>query len=143
MSGPVLSSTAGVRFVEPIGWPLLPLPDEGGRLRFPDLPTSIKQRIECILRTTPGEQLMHPEFGAGLERIVHAQNTTALRQQVQALIEEHLAAYEQRILVDQVLVTASDDSRELRVAIAYRIRATGMVAQLSAAVPLSATGGGA
>lgn len=140
MSGPVLSSVAGTSFAEPIGWPLMPLPDEGGRLRFPDLASSIRQRIECILRTTPGEQLMHPEFGAGLERVVHAQNTTALRQQVRATIEEHLAAYEQRIVVDQVLVEPSADDRALHVTIGYRIRSTGFAAQISAAVPLSVGG---
>lgn len=141
MAGPVLSSTTGVTFRQPIGWPLLPLPDDTGRLAYPDLATSIRQRIEIILRTAPGEQLMHPEFGAGLEQVVHAQNTVQLRSQTQARIEENLAIYEPRIILDQVLVSASDDQRELIVAIAYRIRATGVAAQISASVPLSSGGG--
>ena len=141
MSGPVLSSTAGVTFTQPIGWPLLPLPDEGGRLRYPDLATSVRQRIEVILRTAPGEQLMRPEFGAGLEQLVHAQNTVQLQAATQTRIIEHLVRYEPRMIVDQVLVSASDDQRDLNIAIAYRIRATGVAAQISASVPLAPGGG--
>jgi uncharacterized protein len=141
MSGPVLSSATGVTFAPPIGWPLMPLPDEGGRLRYPDLAASVRQRIEVILRTAPGEQLMRPQFGAGLEQLVHAQNTPQLQTATQARIIEHLSLYEPRMIVDQVLVSASDDQSELNIAIAYRIRATGVAAQISASVPVS-TGGG-
>ena len=42
MSGPVLSSSAGVRFADPIGWPLMPVPDADGRLGYPDLATSVR-----------------------------------------------------------------------------------------------------
>lgn len=137
MTGPVLSSTAGVTFAQPIGWPLLAVPDEAGRLRFPDLATSVRQRIEVILRTAPGEQLMHPEFGAGIEQLIHEPNMHALRTRTQARIEDHLAAYEPRIVLDQVVVTASEDQRELLIAIAYRIRSTGVATQLSARVPIA------
>jgi phage baseplate assembly protein W len=139
MSGPVLSSTAGVVFSQPIGWPLLSVPDEAGRLYYPDLAASVRQRIEAILRTAPGEQLMHPEFGAGVEQLIHEPNTNQLRNRTRARIEEHLSLYEPRILLDQVVVTASDDQRELLIAIAYRLRSTGLASQISARVPLTAS----
>src|SRR6478735_5630729 len=116
MSGPVLSSSAGVRFAEPIGWPLMPVPDADGRLGFPDLATSVRERIEAILRTAPGEQLMRPAFRGGLEE----------------RIGDHLAAFEPRILIDRVSVVEGDDSASLLVTIAYRLRATGVAGRISA-----------
>ncbi|MBO0749268.1 MAG: GPW/gp25 family protein [Porphyrobacter sp.] len=136
MAGPVLSSSSGVQFAEPIGWPLMPVPDANGQLSFPDLATSVRERIEAILRTAPGEQLMRPTFGVGLERVVQQPNTLALRGSLEERIGDHLAAFEPRILVDRVTVTEGDDSASLLVTIAYRLRATGVAAQISAQVPL-------
>jgi hypothetical protein len=47
-----------------IGWPLFALPDEHGRLDWPDLEASVRQGIRVILSTRPGEQLMR----AGVRR---------------------------------------------------------------------------
>lgn len=136
MAGPVLSSAAGVRFPQPIGWPLLTVPDADGRLHYPDLAASVRQRIEAILRTAPGEQLMRPAFGVGLERLLHEPNTLALRSGVEASIAEHLEAFEPRILLDRIVVTEGEDRVSLLITIAYRLRATGVAGQISAQVPL-------
>ena len=136
MAGPVLSSTSGVQFAEPIGWPLMPVPDEGGRLNYPDLSTSVRERIEAILRTAPGEQLMRPTFGVGLERVVYEPNTLALRGSLEERIKDHLAAFEPRILIDRITVTEGDDGASLLVTIAYRLRATGIAGRVSAQVPV-------
>ena len=50
-----------------IGWPLLPFPDQNGELAYPPvLAESVRQQLQVILSTRPGEQLMRPGFGAGL-----------------------------------------------------------------------------
>lgn len=136
MAGPVLSSTSGVQFADPIGWPLMPVPDDGGRLTYPDLSTSVRQRIEAILRTAPGEQLMRPTFGVGLERVVHEPNTLALRGSLEERIGQHLAAFEPRILIDHITVAEGDDSASLLITIAYRLSATGVAGVVSAQVPV-------
>lgn len=136
MSGPVLSSTKPQSASLPIGWPLFVLPDGDGRLRWPDVETSIRQRIEAILRTSPGEQLMHPEFGAGLEAVLHKPNTTQLRANLQQTVASHLAAYEPRILLDQVAIEGSNDGSELMIHISYRLRLNGAPGLLSVAVPV-------
>ena len=51
---------------QPIGWPLLPLPNGEGQLCYPDLAESVRQNLRVILSTRPGEQLMRPQYGAGL-----------------------------------------------------------------------------
>jgi len=112
------------------------VPDEGGRLNYPDLSTSVRERIEAILRTAPGEQLMRPTFGVGLERVVYEPNTLALRGSLEERIKDHLAAFEPRILIDRITVAEGDDSASLLVTIAYRLRATGVVGQVAAQVPV-------
>jgi uncharacterized protein len=139
MSGPVLSAMAPMQFVQPIGWPLCPMPDAQGRMHWPDLAASVRQRIEVILRTSPGEQLMHPEFGAGLDRVLHQPNTTQLRGATRDRIAEFLAAYEPRIFLDQLTVEPTEDRSEMLITIGYRLRATGVSAVLSARVPVAAS----
>jgi uncharacterized protein len=136
MSGPVLSSSKPLPISVPIGWPLFATPDADGRLRWPDLATSVKQRIEAILRTAPGEQLMRPEFGAGLETVLHRPNTTQLRAALQSDLSAHLSAYEPRMLLDQIAVESAGDGRELIISIAYRLRSNGASGQLSVRVPV-------
>jgi uncharacterized protein len=142
MAGPVISSETPAVFAQPIGWPLCPVPDAHGRLAWPDLATSVRQRIEAILRTAPGEQLMHPEFGAGLEQVLYQPNTPQLHAIVRDHIQQFLAAYEPRIILQDVAVDPTEDRSELMVTIAYRLRATGAPALLSARVPLAASGEG-
>ncbi len=60
-----------------IGWPLFAVPDADGRLDWPGLEASVRHAIRVILSTRPGEQLMRPEFGAGLDRLLHASPTTS------------------------------------------------------------------
>lgn len=136
MSGPVLSSTKAQPVSLPIGWPLFAVPDPDGRLRWPDLASSVKQRIEAILRTTPGEQLMRPEFGAGLESVLHQPNTTALQANLQSTLSAHLSAYEPRMLLDHLVIESSADGRELIINIAYRLRSNGAASQLSVRAPV-------
>jgi phage baseplate assembly protein W len=125
-----------MRFAEPIGWPLMPVPNADGRLGYPDLATSVRERIEAVLRTAPGEQLMRPAFGVGLETLIHQQNTLALRSGLEERIGEQLKAFEPRILLDRIVVAEGPDQNSLLVTVAYRLRATGVAGRISAQVPL-------
>jgi len=125
MSNPALPSPR-------IGWPLLPLPDDTGSLGYPTLEQSVRDQIRIILLTRPGEQLMRPEFGAGLENYVHEPNTLATRRRIRDLIQENLDACEPRIQTDQVEVFEVDDSpSEIRVEIRYHIKRTGLPQQIN------------
>jgi phage baseplate assembly protein W len=108
-----------------IGWPLLPTPDSDGRLRYPGLEESVRQSIEIVLRTRPGEQLLRPEFGAGLESLLHEPNTLTTRRRIRDLVTDSLNLWEPRILLDRVEVwEVPDRPAEIRVEIAYRLRRT-------------------
>jgi phage baseplate assembly protein W len=115
----------------PIGFPLLPKPDEQGRLTYPKLPDSVRQMIEVLLRTRPGEQLMRPTFGGGLANFLHEPNTTTTRRRIHDAVTGTLTAYEPRILLDRVEVNeVPGEPSHLRIEIGYRLRRTGAVEQL-------------
>ena len=116
----------------PIGWPLLPVPDAAGQLHFPSsLDASVRERIRVILSVRPGELMFHPEFGAGLDALIHQPNTLQLRREIVERISENLARWEPRIVVDRVDVEEVEESpTHLRVNIAYHLRRTGRPQQI-------------
>lgn len=111
----------------PIGWPLFPVPDAAGRLRYPStLDASVRDRVKVILSVRPGELMFHPDFGAGLDELLGRPNTVALRRDIADRIKESLARWEPRIAVDRVDVEEVEHApTQLRVSIAYRLRRTG------------------
>lgn len=139
MTGPVLTGGQPALPKIAVGWPLLAVPDPDGGLNWPDAATSVKQMIEIILRTAPGEQLMRPRFGAGTEAMIWQPNTLTTRARAQEAILAALEDYEPRIIIDRVDVGEGRDPRELAITIAYRLSLTGQSAVLTAAVPV---GGG-
>lgn len=120
-----------------IGWPLLPLPDRNGELHFPTLEASIRQTIEVILRTRPGEQLMRPEFGAGLDDFLNQQNTIVIRRQIRDRVMEALEQWERRILLNRVdLFEVPNQPTHLRIEISYQLRRTGTLERIGLTMEL-------
>ncbi|MBO3705663.1 MAG: GPW/gp25 family protein [Candidatus Accumulibacter sp.] len=120
-----------------LGWPLFALPDEHGRLDWPDLEASVRQSIRVILSTRPGEQLMRPEFGAGLDRLLHAPNNLATRRQIRDWVMDSLGRWERRILLDRVEVLEVPlQPSDLRLEIAYRLARSGTPGALAVTVRL-------
>jgi Bacteriophage baseplate protein W len=110
----------------PIGWPLLPVPDANGRLSYPNIEQSVRQSIQVMLRTRPGEQLMRPGFGAGLQNFLNEPNTLTTRRRIRDAVAAALDRWEPRILVHRLdILEVPDFPSRLRVEIAYRIRRTG------------------
>lgn len=130
-------------FPEPIGWPLLPLPDENGQLAYPSLAQSVRELIQVLLSTRPGEQLMRPGFGAGLENLLTEPNTVATRSRIKDLIDDALKRWEQRIVVDGIAVDPVSDAASgvadgVRVEIAYRHKRTGAPARIGLSLVMEA-----
>jgi phage baseplate assembly protein W len=111
-------------YQDPIGWPFLPVP-QAGRLAFPSLEQSVRDSIRVILMTRPGEQLMRPRYGAGLENFLDEGNTVTLRAQIQSTIMQSLQNYENRITVDAVDVDpVAGVPAQVQVQILYRLLRT-------------------
>lgn len=114
----------------PLGWPLLPEPSDGA-MAYPDLADSVRQSIKIILLTRPGELLLHPNFGAGLEEFLHEPNILLTRRRIRDRIVESLQRWEPRIFLDQVEVWEVPNRPDrTRVEIFYRLKRTGASANL-------------
>ncbi len=130
-------------YPEPIGWPLLPVPGDDGQLHYPSLAQSVRETIQVLLSTRPGEQLMRPGFGAGLENLLTEPNTVATRSRIKELVESALKRWEPRIVVDAVAVDPVSDAASgvadgVRVEIAYRHVRTGTPARLGMTLVMEA-----
>jgi phage baseplate assembly protein W len=116
-------------YTDPISWPFLPVP-QTGQLNYPDLEQSVRDAIRIILSTRPGEQLMRPRFGAGLQNFLDQGNTVALRRQIQTVIVQNLQNYENRITVDAVDVDPVPGTpSEVQIQIHYRLLRTNAAQQ--------------
>ena len=117
-------------YKDPISWPFLPVP-QNGQLAYTTLEQSVRDSIRIILTTRPGEQLMTPLFGAGLQNFLDEGNTVAVRRQIQTAIVDSLQTYETRIAVDTVDVeTAPGAPSELHIQIYYRLLRTNAPQQI-------------
>lgn len=122
-----------------VGFPLLAVPDAHGELHFPSLKLSVRQAIEVILRTRPGEQLMRPGFGAGLDELVGEPNVLATHRDIRDRVADSLGRWEPRIEVERIDVQEVDGApTHARVEIVYRLRRTGAVQGLGLTLDLGA-----
>lgn len=67
-------------------------------------PDEIKQAIQIILGTIPGERVMRPTFGCRAWELVFAPNNTATRTLLEQYVREALEFWEPRIQLHRVVV---------------------------------------
>jgi len=115
-----------------IGWPLLPFPSENGTLEYPAaLAESVRQQLQVILSTRPGEQLMRPGFGAGLTEFLGEPDTIATRRRIYDRVNETVVRWEPRVEVDRIEVNDLPGRPGwLRIELGYRLRRTGQIMTL-------------
>jgi phage baseplate assembly protein W len=98
--------------------------DGRGRTAEAGYDNHVRDMIELLLFTRPGERVMRPDFGCGLADLVFAPNSPELAASVQISIQAAL----QRWLGDVIDIAALDVQSEdnvLRIQLAYVVRATG------------------
>jgi phage baseplate assembly protein W len=100
-----------------VGFPLRP--DADGRLPWRSGMELVRQSVEAILDTEPGERIMLPSFGCGLRRYLMAPNTATTRTAIQQDVAAALAAWEPRIRVTEVAVVPGDDPALVWIDIAF------------------------
>ena len=98
--------------------------DARGRTAGADEADHIRDLIEQVLFTHPGERVMRPDFGSGLLQVVFAPNSEVLAVTTQVLVQSSLQRWlGEWILVQSVQVDGVDST--LRVTVQYVIRRTG------------------
>lgn len=107
------------------GWSFPVRPDPAtGAVATASYEEDVRQAILIILRTNPGERVMRPDFGAGLDALVFEPINATTAALVQHRVERALILHEPRI--DQIGITVAAVPREgrLDVQIRYRVRIT-------------------
>lgn len=107
-----------------VGW-AYPVCVAGGQTAIAVFEDDIRQAIRIILGTNPGERVMRPDFGAGMNALVFEPMSVATIESVKVRVRNALVDWEPRIDVEAV--NASMDPAEpnkLLVDVTYRVRAT-------------------
>ena len=79
----------------------------------------IRQSVETILDTDPGERIMLPAFGCGLRRYLMEPNNLTTRTSMREDIREALTRWEPRIQLANVAVTPGEEPSLVWIEIAY------------------------
>jgi phage baseplate assembly protein W len=84
----------------------------------------IRDLIEQLLMTSPGERVNRPTFGCGLLRMIFAPNSDILAAATQLLVQGQLQQWLGSLIAVDSVVVASDDAA-LTVTVSYVVRTTG------------------
>jgi phage baseplate assembly protein W len=107
------------------GWAFPVAVEPGGDILMVETAEDIRQAIGLILETEPGERVMRPDFGSGLRGMVFEPINTTTLALVRHRVEEALIAWEPRIdLVDVVVTAQTSPPGALLIRIDYRILET-------------------
>src|SRR5262245_44429267 len=107
-----------------VGWSFPPQLEADGSIAEAIYEEDIRQAIRIIIFTNPGERLMRPDFGAGLNQFVFEPVNTTTMALVENRVREALIAWEARIDVQEVKVTADTSERnKLLIEMTFRVRA--------------------
>jgi uncharacterized protein len=97
--------------------------DRRGRTADTGTDDHIRDMIEQVLFTSPGERVNRPSFGCGLLQLVFAPNSAELAAATQFLVQSSLQQWLGNLIqVDAVRVESQDSS--LFVTIVYTVRRT-------------------
>ncbi len=101
-----------------------PLHVDGRRRTAATEEEHLRQLIEQVLFTAPGERVNRPDFGSGLQQLVFSPNSEELAPTVQSLVQGAL----QQWLGDRIRVEGVDvksDHERMRVTVRYSILRNG------------------
>lgn len=97
--------------------------DNRGRTALTDDDGHLREMIEQVLFTSPGERVNRPTFGSGLMQMVFEPNSTELAATTQYLVQGALQQWLGDLIeVNEVVVEAQDST--INVAVQYTVRRT-------------------
>jgi len=97
--------------------------DASGRVAGATYDEHIRQLIEQVLFTTPGERVNRPDFGSDLRQLVFAPNTNEQASAIQFLVQGSLHQWlGELIQVEEVEVDSEEDT--LTITVQYVVRRT-------------------
>src|SRR5687767_12326873 len=98
-----------------VGWAFPIQARPGGDVLLAEYEEDIRRAIRIVLSTNPGERVMRPDFGAGLNALVFEPIGATTAALAQRRVEEALIHWEPR--VDSVVATVTADASQGRLLI--------------------------
>ena len=95
--------------------------DPRGRVATADADAHIRELIEQVIFTMPGERVNRPTFGSGLQQLVFAPNSDPLATATQLLIQGALQQWLGELIQVEAVQVESDDA-VMQVTVQYLIR---------------------
>ena len=97
--------------------------DDRGRTATTGDDDHVRDLIEQVLFTTPGERVNRPDFGSGLLQLVFAPNSDELASATQLLVQAALQQWLGDLIQPEAVQVESEDSR-LQVTVQYVVQRT-------------------
>ncbi len=96
--------------------------NQHGQVEVSGARENIRQSVEIILRTEPGERILHPKFGTKLYPFLFENMDGQTEEMIRREVRHSLSMWEKRIWDIGVEVdTKRGKQGELRIAVTYRI----------------------
>ena len=97
--------------------------DLHGRIATASYEKSVEESIRIILGTTPGERVMHPDFGCKINDIIFSPNSSKTVSLAIHYIEEAIVKWEPRVILKKVTGEKDPGNPTLiNISIDYEIR---------------------
>jgi len=97
--------------------------DNYGRTASTDDDDHVRDMIEQLLFTNPGERVNRPDFGSGLLQLIFAPNSPELAAALQFTVQAALQQWLSDVIQVQALQVSSEDSK-LQVELKYLVLST-------------------
>jgi phage baseplate assembly protein W len=104
------------------------------RTAVTDRDDHIRDLIEQVLFTSPGERVMRPDFGAGLLALVFEPNSDTLAAATQMLVQSSLQQHLSHLIAVQSVNVVNEDAT-VRIDVVYSVRLDRSLHQASFTAP--------
>lgn len=136
-SSSILFSRAGAGIEFSSGADAGPVTSASGGIQLIEGEPSVRQSIMLLLTTLPGERVMRPDYGCPLNRLIFWPNDATTAGLAIHYVRQAIRRFEPRVQI--LLLNAGADPlnpANLLVSLEYRVRETGAVETLEAAIAL-------
>lgn len=97
--------------------------DDRGRTASCSLLKHVRNLIEQVIFTMPGERVNRPDFGSGLSRLVFAPNSPELATAIEFTVQGSLQQWMAELIIVESVQVESNDS-QLVVTVVYQLRSS-------------------
>lgn len=108
------------------GWAFPPEFDRHSRApRMVEQEDDIRESLRILLSTSPGERIMHPDYGCGIRDLVFDVMNETVLAEIRDLIERAILFFEPRVTLEYIDIRLDDANQgRLEILIDYSVRAT-------------------